>query len=113
MTQYDLLMRDVAASHWLNKSLTPADRRIQMGLPRYSCECGEWASHEATSFRNHELHAALALGHERHVEVLWASGKDTEATRCRAYPCRLVIGLIDGASIGKDGEPFWAEAATT
>lgn len=53
MTHRDLLERQVAQDHVPSKSLTPFARRVQMGLPLYSCSCDQWASEDYEGFRAH------------------------------------------------------------
>lgn len=47
MTRDELIRRKVSEQHVISKSLTPASRRLAMGLPLYSCSCGEWDSNDA------------------------------------------------------------------
>lgn len=56
----ELIRRKVAAEHVVSKSLTDPSRRLAMGLPLYSCSCGEWASEDANFARHLEEQIARA-----------------------------------------------------
>lgn len=52
MTPDELIRREVSEQHVVSKSLTDPTRRLAMGIPLYSCSCGEWDSYDANFARH-------------------------------------------------------------
>lgn len=58
----------VAREHVLSKSLSLYDRRVEMCLPLYSCECGRWKSETTANFGAH-IEAELATLNLRNLRT--------------------------------------------